>query len=176
MQIKAGETGVVRLFALGASDGGDAPALPMDAEQLGDALGVFALDSAHVDLIDIADLGEIGLTGYLRDGMGIAQGEIDAARAQLTGLRGCVAIVRSAAFCGAEVTLNARAPLRWVATFGEVPMDLTATPLTSAAATGRVHARAPAAPVSHTKTLLWVLAALAFFVIATISMLIRITA
>lgn len=169
MQIAATETGVVRVFAL---DG----ATSVDLEHVSAALGDIVLDPAHVDLITLADLEDLGLHGYLRDGMGIPEGELAPMRMQLEALSGDVAVIRSAAFSGQAVTLRPKAPLRWIASFGERPLDLAADPLTSRAAQGTLNGSAPAQPVSHTKTLLWVLAALAFFVITTISMLIRITA
>lgn len=171
MDISASETGVVRIFAIDlATDAAQA----FDIAALQHALGSSELNADHVDLLEIADLEELGLRGYLTDGMGIAAEEITPFAMQLDALDGRVAVIRSAAFTGTHQTLSPRAPLRWIASFGEVPLDLTAAPLSSKSAIGTLSS-APA-PVSHTKTLMWVLAALAFFVIATISMLIRITA
>jgi len=123
MHITAHETGVVRLFALELDQ---AEAKRFDAAALGAALGGADLDDPQVDIIDTDVLDELGLSGYLTDGMGVPEAEIAPLAARIDALDGWVVVVRSAAFGGQAVTLTPRAPLRWVASFGETPLDLTA--------------------------------------------------
>ncbi len=65
----------------------------------------------------MSDLKGLGLSGYMREGLGIAEDEIDAAR--LDALEGVLLVLRSGAFEGATLTLKPRAPLRWIGTYRE---------------------------------------------------------
>ena len=168
MNITATEHGVVRLFAIETAQ-------VFDHTHLAAALGIETLDAKHADIITIDDLDELGLEGYLALGMGIAAGEIEAMRPQIKALKGDVALIRSAAFEGKATTLTPKAPLRWIATFGEVPLDTTSTPIKSASAQGNITGKAPPPRPSNNKVLLWILAAFALIVLITISMFIRIT-
>jgi hypothetical protein len=128
LQVRANEHGVVRLFAIDLS--------PEQAKQFGPValsatLGGTSLDRNQVDILNIAELEDIGLAGYLTSGMGISDADVSDALPQLSTLSGHVALVRSAAFKGRAATLTPKAPLRWVASFGETPMDLTAEHLGS---------------------------------------------
>ena len=168
MRITATEHGVVRLFAIETAQA-------FDHDALCAALGVETLDPKQVDMITLKDLDELGLEGYLALGMGIEPSEIEAMRPQIKALKGDVVLIRSAAFGGQAVTLNPKAPLRWIATFGEVPLDTTSTPMKTASAQGTVPGVIPSDRPSNTKVLFWILAAFALIVAITISMFIRIT-
>ena len=168
MNITATEHGVVRLFAIETAQ-------TFAHAHLATALGTDTLDENHADIITIADLDELGLEGYLALGMGIAADEIEAMRPQIKALKNDVALIRSAAFMGQATTLTPQAPLRWIATFGEVPIDTSSTPIKTASAQDVLTGSPPKTGPSNTKVLLWVLAAFAFIVAVTISMLIRIT-
>ena len=140
MQISATEHGVVRLFAI------DLPvqeAREFDVDALAAVLGGIALDAEHVDLINLDDLDEMGLDGYLIHGIGVTKSEVVQLRPQNKALKGHVALIRSAAFGGMAATLTPRKPIRWIATFGEVPLDLTAKPLTSVSAKGTISGPTP---------------------------------
>ena len=163
MQIKANEHGVVRLFAI------DLPTLEareFDADALGAALGGVPLDAEQVDLIALNDLDDLGLDGYLIHGIGVTKSEVVQLRPQIKALKGHVALIRSAAFGGMPVTLRPSAPIRWVATFGEVPIDLTSKPLHSAAAKGILSGKTPIATPQSGKLPIWMLAT--FILIAAI--------
>lgn len=168
MQITATEHGVVRLFAIETAQ-------PFDHSALATALGIDRLDTKQADIITIDDLDELGLEGYLALGMGIAADEIEAMRPQIAALKGDVALIRSAAFGGKPVTLTPKAPLRWIASFGEVPLDTIATPIKTASAEGHITGKTPPPRPSNNRVLLWILAAFALIVVITISMFIRIT-
>lgn len=172
LQVRANEHGVVRLFAIDLS--------PEQAKQFGPValsatLGGTPLDRNQVDILNIAELEDIGLAGYLTSGMGIPDADVSDALPQINTLSGHVALVRSAAFKGRAATLTPKAPVRWIATFGETPMDLTAQPLHSTSAQG-ILGGGPAPKTSGTsKTLLIVLLALGFIILSTVIMLIRVT-
>ena len=168
MNITATERGVVRLFAIETAQ-------TFTHSDLAKALNVDTLDEKHADIITIDDLDELGLEDYLALGMGIAADEIEAMRPQISVLKNDVGLVRSSAFMGQATTLTPTAPLRWIATFGEVPIDTSVTPIKTASATGILTGPPPKTGPSNNKVLLWVLAAFAFIVAVTISMLIRIT-
>ncbi len=97
-----------------------------------------------MDLINLDDLEEMGLDGYLIHGIGVSKSEVVQLRPQIRALKGHVALIRSAAFGGMAATLKPQKPLRWIASFGEVPLDLTSKPLKSESAKGTISS-APAA-------------------------------
>ncbi len=166
MSITATEHGIVRLFAIETAQ-------RFEHADLNEALGVEALDETHVDLITLSDLDELGLEGYLTLGMGIPAAEVEAMRAQLQPLKGTVVLLRSAAFQSKATTLTPKAPLRWIASFGETPLDTTSRQITSAAAKG--HITPPRAKKrSNNVVLLWVLGAFGLMLALTLSMFIRI--
>ena len=167
MHITATEHGVVRLFALETAQRFDHPDLIA-------ALGVEALDETHVDILSIADLDELGLEGYLTQGMGIPAPEVEAMRAQVNSLKGDVVLIRSAAFGGRTAELSPKAPLRWIASFGEVPLDTTAKPIKTRSAQRTISSPVPAKPRSNSRVLFWVLIAFGAIVLITLSMFIRI--
>jgi hypothetical protein len=173
LNITASEHGVVRLFAI---DLDAQAAQTFDHAALAAALGITAINPKHADIIALEDLDELGIEGYLTLGMGIPADEIQPMRPQLNALKGTVALIRSAAFNGQATTLTPKSPLRWIASFGETPLDLTATPIHTASAQGYITGKTPPARPSNNKVLLWILAVFAVIVLITISMFFRITA
>jgi len=144
IHIKPTEHGVVRVFDV------DLPAEQIKAFNrrngtwpLQDALGAGRLDPAHVDLIAVEDLGELGLAGYLAAGHGISPDDLRDMRGRLAALSGHVLIVTSRAFGGEEQTLSPRAPLHLVATFTEDRPPVSFDPLPSQAARGVTGGKPP---------------------------------
>jgi hypothetical protein len=144
IQIKPTEHGVVRVFDV------DLPAEQIKAFNrrngtwpLQDALGAGTLDPAHVDLIAVEDLDELGLAGYLAEGHGISSDDLRDMRGRLAALSGHVLIVTSRAFGGEEQTLSPRAPLHLVATFTEERPPVSFDPLPSQAARGVTGGKPP---------------------------------
>lgn len=163
MKITATEHSVVRLFAI------DLPAqdaVAFDIDALGAALGGVALDAEQVDLIPIDDLDELGLDGYLIHGIGINKSEVVQLRPQIRALNGYAAVIRSAAFGGMATTLKPQKPIRWVATFGETALDLTAKPMKSESAKGIISSKAPIATKTSNSATKWIYAT--FILIAAI--------
>lgn len=123
--VSAREFGLVRIFAV------DLPRDALEGFDVARTLGVDALDPAHLELFDLSDIAEIGLSGYMTEGLGIAPAELDSAR--LDALTGPVLILRSAAFRGQAVTLRPRAPLRWIGTYAEERAAVQFEPLPAGA-------------------------------------------
>lgn len=135
IQIKASETGAVRLFIV------DIAPAEIDAFRarngrwpLREALGAEALDPDHIDIFDAADLTGVGLSGYLSEGHAIPDDQINEARAQLEALQGTLMVVTSSAFLGQAQTLTPRAPLRLIASFSRAQDPITFQPLPDASA------------------------------------------
>lgn len=166
MDITATEHGVVRLFAIETAQ-------VFDHRDLARALGVDSIDENHADIITISDLDELGLEGYLALGMGVAPEEIEAMRPQISALKNDVALVRSAAFKGEATQLRTQNPLRWIASFGEVPLDTTSKPIETDSAEGIITGPPPEIRPTNVKVLLWVLAAFALTLMITGSMFFR---
>jgi len=146
INVPANEHGVVRIFAIDLPRDDLAAFAPPELEgvevmaqsPLRAALGVDRLDMEYVDIIHPEDLGEMGLSGYLNDGLGLSAQEIAGARTHLDGITGPVALVLSKAHAGEAAILTPRAPLRWVATLNE-PQDVhDMAPLRSDGAAGVV--------------------------------------
>lgn len=167
MKIKAQEHGLIRLFAV------DLPPESIQTFQtrqfgegdqdiwpLRDALGATYLDEDFIELFDVADLEELGLAGYMQQGLGIAQQDINEARAQIDQITGHVLIVLSNAFDGLAQDLTPNAPLRWIGTFTEEGSPVQFKPLQSAAAKGSVAETKPAKTQNPHLTLLAAIAAL----------------
>ncbi len=95
------ERGVIRLFSLDMR--------PQEAKFLREpgaadqVLGVNGLDPDQIDIFPVSDLEDLGLYGYLNEGCGVSEDQLD--RTALEAIEGWVMVVRSAAFGGHAVTL-----------------------------------------------------------------------
>ncbi|MBD3679736.1 MAG: aspartate carbamoyltransferase catalytic subunit [Rhodobacteraceae bacterium] len=116
LDIPAHERGYVRVFAL---DLPDEEAARFNAEALATALGARHFDATRAEVFPVGDLGELGLSGYLAEGMGVAAEELDPDRARLDALKGHVAVVPSVAFAGKAQAVTVTAPLRLIGTYRE---------------------------------------------------------
>lgn len=99
-------------------------------------LGDPDLDPAYVELFDVADLSEIGLAGYLGEGLGVPDAALETDRTLLQGLKGPVLVLMSKALHGRAVTLTLDPRLTLIATYTEDRPPVHFTPLPSAAAEG----------------------------------------
>ncbi|MFY0618398.1 hypothetical protein [Shimia sp.] len=142
MLISASERGLVRLFAV------DLPSeqIPAFCEPIYDedgavirwplieALGATYLDQDFVEIFDIDDLEDLGLTGYMTDGLGIAEADLVEDGARLSAQTGWVMVIVSSAFKETEQALNPHKPLRWLGTYKEEGAPVHFEPLLSNAA------------------------------------------
>ena len=121
--VRAGERGRVRVFALDYQ-------LSMEIAHIGTydrlyrALGVDGLQDEDVQIVDIKALEELGLSGFLTEGYGVSEAEVSQIAETLDALQGKVAVIRSGAFQGAEVTLPSASEARLVAILGEPEAEL----------------------------------------------------
>ncbi len=127
LTVPAGEIGVLRLFAL------DMPReqirfLRDEPGALDDLLGVTGIDPDHVEIFAVADLEELGLPGYLREGHAIPGDQIDPDHARLAAQRGHVMVLHSRAFGGQAITLTPADTLIPLGTYSAMPADWTARP------------------------------------------------
>lgn len=115
------ERGVVRLFALDMRPE-EAKFLrePGAADQV---LGVADLDTGQIDVFPVSDLEDLGLYGYLNEGCGISDEQLN--RAQLESIDGWVMAVRSAAFEGQPATLTPDLRVRLIGLFTEEATNWT---------------------------------------------------
>lgn len=119
--VQAGETGLLRLFALNMPP--KQARFQQEPGAAAQALGVDALDSAHVDIFDVSDLEDLGLEGYLTQGAGIPADRIAADLARLRAQTGWVMAVRSRAFGGGATTLRPVAALDLIGVYAEPGTD-----------------------------------------------------
>lgn len=133
IDIKAGERGVVRVFA---TDLGKDQVTAFDVAA---ALGAKHLDTDQLELFDIGDLQGLGLSGFLEDGHGIPTDQLTGMISQLDGLKGVVLIVASRAFGDQPQTLKPADTLRLVGTFFEQNQPVSFQPLPNEAAQGNVN-------------------------------------
>lgn len=173
MQVSSSERGLVRLFAVDLpgdeienfrsakiNSDGELAEWPLD-----DALGFSFLDEDFIELFDVIDLEDLGLTGYMVEGLGIAQKDVDEDAARLAAQKGWILVVLSAAFGGVAQTLTPKAPLRWIGTYKEdgAPVHFELLPDASAKGPGPTGGETPPAPSSNPHmTLLLALVALPF--------------
>lgn len=175
--IKAGERGVVRLFRIDLPKEAIAGFAEEDSLSgrwpLKAALGVEDINPRFVDVVAIRDLDEMGLTGYMTEGLGVSEDGIAPHRARLEALEGYVLVVLSGAFKGLAVTLLPRAPLRWIGTFFEErpevkfetlpsessrPAPAEKKPSSNAAMSGRVATLALLVIFGITALMIWIAA------------------
>ncbi|MEQ9694170.1 hypothetical protein [Shimia sp. SDUM112013] len=152
MKVSEQERGLIRIFSIDPE--AEPPLMSVEPDwtadphdppwPLRDALGAKYLDSDFIELFDVADLGEMGLSGYLVEGLGVDASALKEDRQQLDALKGHVLIVLSSAFGGFAQTLAPRAPLRWVGTYFEDRPPVVYAPLPSESAKG------PVAPPKNT--------------------------
>ncbi len=129
-EISATERGIVRVFKVDLSED------QIESFDPAPSLGVASLEPQYTELFPVSDLKGVGLSGYMSEGLGIADAELDKAR--LDALKGHVLIVLSAAFGGEALTLTPKAPLRWIGTYTEERAPVQFEPLPDAAAQGQI--------------------------------------
>ncbi len=143
LHVRQDEFGTVRLFGLRGSQAEIArlTARHQDAEgrvhwPLLAELGVDHLDESHVELFDVAQLGDIGLTGYMEEGLGIPAAQIAEHRALLDNEGGQVLILLAGAFGGRQMDLKPSDKLAFLGLFTEERPPVTFDPLPAGGAQG----------------------------------------
>ncbi|NVO57889.1 hypothetical protein HW561_18990 [Rhodobacteraceae bacterium B1Z28] len=109
------EHGVVRLFALDMRP--EEAKFLREPGAIDQLLGVAGLDPEQIDIFPVSDLEDLGLFGYLNEGCGISEDQLD--RDALQAIDGWVMVLRSAAFGGHAATLNPDPKLRLIGLYTE---------------------------------------------------------
>jgi len=143
LHVRADEFGTVRLFGLRGTEAEIARITARHQDADGHAhlpllaeLGVDHLDETHVEVFDVAQLGDIGLTGYMEEGLGIPAAQIAEHRALLENEGGKVLILLAGAFSGRQVDLKPSDKLAFLGLFTEERPQVTFDPLPSGGAKG----------------------------------------
>nr|WP_321249371.1 hypothetical protein [uncultured Ruegeria sp.] len=119
------ERGVLRLFALDMR--------PEEAKFLRETgaadqvLGVPGLDPEQIDVFPVSDLEDLGLYGYLSEGCGVSEDQLD--REMLEAIDDWVMVLRSAALGGRAATLQPDPRLRMIGLFTEEATNWTGGPI-----------------------------------------------
>lgn len=148
LAVPALELGVSRLFALSMTPS-EARAVKADPAQQARLLGISDVASEGVEIFCLADLGDMGLTEYLRAGIDAREEDLARDRQKLMALDGWVMLVHSSAFQGAGVTLAPDATLTLIGTYAQHARDDAPIDLPSAAAepyTGAPNITPPPSP------------------------------
>ena len=142
LTIEAHETRVTRVFAVNlpetqvaamlretagqtAAQSGDLPETPAAAT----LLGWPELDTRQTELFAVNDLTGLGLPGYLVEGLGLPEEQINADKARLSALEGYVLIVLSRAFNGRSIDLELPAEVTLIGTYRETSPPVQFEPL-----------------------------------------------
>jgi hypothetical protein len=133
-------------------------------------LGDPDLDPAYVELFDVADLSDIGLAGYLTEGLGVPDAALEADRSLLQGLKGPVLVLLSKALHGRAVTLTPDPRLSLIGTYIEDRPPVHFAPLPSAAAEGVLTPTAVPGPPPQRPTLAFVLLGAALVLVAGVAL------
>ena len=166
-EIRGSETGVVRVFHI------DLPpeAIERYTVQAGTGewplkygLGATQLSGAFTEVVDLRDLGDMPLSGYLSEAYGVPRSEMAGHLAQLDALRGHVLILPSQAFGRVGQSLTVRTPLRWVGTFHEAKAGPKGPALRSKSASGFSSSKAGAVAGIDTSLLKYIVLGLAAIV------------
>ena len=131
--ILANEQGLVRVFSLSMR--------PAEARALRDnemaqqaALGAEIPDTRGIEIFELTDLADIGLAGYLREGLDVEETGLALDAAKLGALEGWVMLVYSSAFAGETATLTPAPELTLIGTYGQTKADQAQIDLVSDAA------------------------------------------
>lgn len=144
------EQGTTRVFALSMPQD-KARALRDDPAHQQALLGVETLNSAGVEVFPLSDLGDLGLAGYLREGVDAQEAQLRRDRAKLAALEGWVMLVHSSAFAGNAVTLSPAPELTLIGAYSQTPAETETIPLEAEAAQPYTGTPAPAAPQAGEK-------------------------
>lgn len=133
-------------------------------------LGDPDLDPAYVELFDVADLSDIGLAGYLTEGLGVPDTSLAADRARLQAVKGPVLILLSKALHGREVTLTLDPRLQLIGTYREDRPPVHFEPLPTAATQGVLTPPLQSASPPQRPSLAMVLMGVALALVAVVAL------
>ncbi|MDF0601058.1 hypothetical protein P1J78_09980 [Psychromarinibacter sp. C21-152] len=147
LQIPAGEREVVRVFALDLS-ATEAEALAESPQSngapspLAQLLGIDHLERDHVEIFPASDLTGVGLPGYLTEGLGIDEVDVEVDREKLEAETGYIVILHSRAFGGVKTRLTPETPLHLLGVY-RLAQPATPGPMPKADAGAEAEPAAP---------------------------------
>lgn len=124
LEVRATEHKVYRLFAIDlpardiAAFTTPQPSNGGGAYPLRDALGVSYLDPQFVQVLKLADLGDMTLSAYMQEGLGIPANDLAEHAARLDALEGVLAVIHVSAF-EAPAVLMPTPPVSLIGAFAE---------------------------------------------------------
>jgi len=130
LDVSATEHGVIRLYSLDMRP--EEARFLQEPGAVSQFLGVETLDMDHVEVFPVADLEELGLDGYLAEGLGVPEDQFD--RAALRARTGWVLMLRSRAFGGRALDLPLPAVMTLIGTYREAGTDWSGTLIKTASA------------------------------------------
>ncbi len=120
LHIPQGERGVVRVFAVQLTHD-ERQLLQQAPARLHDLLGNPDLNPAQIDVVQIADLGDLGLGGYLAEGHDVPEAALN--MGALADIKGTVLIVPSAALSATGGTIHPSGGVSLVGTYMSADAD-----------------------------------------------------
>jgi hypothetical protein len=118
IEISAHEQGTTRLFSL-SMDAPSARRVRDDVKLQAALLGVTQVRASGVEVFRVVDLDELGLAGYLRDGIDAQEADLTRDGAKLAALDGWVMLVHSSAFSGERVAIVPAPELTLIGTYSQ---------------------------------------------------------
>lgn len=173
LEVRESEHRVYRLFAIDLPEAQIPAFVRPDVNNTGghdyplrDALGLSELDERQVQILHLSELGGLGLTGYLQEGLGIAEADLDADAERLDALEGFVAVLPSRAFSGPTLIVP-KPPVSLVGAYAEHEAATDFTVLTSKSATPspRPEPEAPPSTPAGLPAWQWLIAVLSVLII-----------
>ncbi|MEM8630419.1 MAG: hypothetical protein AAGF74_04225 [Pseudomonadota bacterium] len=137
--VPKGEKGRLHVFEL---DPGSFPEETSE-QDVARAFG-HAIDPKYIFVADMAALKEIGLTGFMTEGLHARMADLEADKAKLNALSGHVAVILSEAFHGAGFDGEVPGSVRYVGSYGEHRIATTAEDIETDSAAGQIRPKAPA--------------------------------
>lgn len=156
--IPRNEVGITRVFSLSMS-AQEAFHLKDDVGLQAKALGVPPVNPAGVEVFSVADLGDLGLVGYLKEGVDAKAEDIARDTAKLAALDGWVMLLHSSAFAQAGATLAPVAALTHIGTYAQTAASTETIPLEAEAARAQASAppQAPPEAVQTRTSATWII-------------------
>lgn len=133
-------------------------------------LGIAPTNPAGIEVFAVSDLGEMGLAGFLREGVDAHPTDINRDLVKLSALDGWVMLIHSSAFAETGARLTLAPALTLIGTYAQTPADQSAVPLEVEAAQPYTGTAPPAQPeVTRSRSpAAWIILALAGISIAVL--------
>mgnify|MGYP001803584583 CR=1 FL=1 len=133
LDIPKHELGVTRVFALSMTSQ-EASHLRDDVVTQAKALGAAPVNTNGIEVFPLSDLGDMGLAGYLREGVDANPDDLARDKAKLAALDGWVMLVHSTAYAPQGATLAPISALTLIGTYAQTAAEQPTVALEAEAA------------------------------------------